>query len=77
MAQVKGYDVSHQSQAIFDDMDSEGMCDDNSAGNRSEEEDEQKLKKLEDELERLAHDPELLIDLMKLKRTTEDKEVDV
>ena len=58
-------------------MDSEGMSDDNSAGNRSEEEDEQKLKRLEVELERLAHDPELLTDLMKLKRTTENKEVDV
>lgn len=35
------------------------------------------MRRLEDELDRLAHDPELLTDLMKLKRTTEDKEVDV
>jgi len=74
LAQAKGFDVSHQSQAIIDDMDSEGSVE---SGNKSEEEDEVKLRKLEEELERLAHDPDLLTDLMKLKRTTENKEIDV
>ena len=61
MASVKGVDLSANSHILINDVDSEGSDED---GNKSEEEDEKKLLRLEEELERLAHDPNLLSDLM-------------
>ena len=45
--------------------------------NDSEVEEEKMNRKLENEIELLANDPDLLSDLRKMKRKTENKEIDV
>ena len=74
LSQSKGIEQSHQTQALIDDIDSQASDDE---PNKSDEEDEAKFRKLEEELDQLANDPDLFTDLMKLKRQTENKEIDV